>query len=175
MTTYNNYQEDIIAVSGGTVIKKRNSRVAIFSFMILLVSVLILLTVIRTGIHTTSGVSALAFGMIGTVISLTTLLSTNRYYFAPTGSEVDIKRLYFEPKDQHIVNAIIEKGNFEDLDGLGKVKSSPVMVEMWISRDDKFAAVQMFSHRKKKFFAVTPIIYVSSPKVTYVSEYAYGN
>lgn len=81
-----------------------------------------------------------------------------RMVYTPTQSPVSKKEIYFAADDFTALKASIEHKQFDTLKQLHSQSDGNVRLSAFCSRDDKFAAAQVFRYQPFEFFPETEII-----------------
>lgn len=170
MEKYKTIQEDIEQVTNQEVIKK--SIVSMTALTLIVVA--IILGVIGMGNEdpnaswTSFLFTASVLLFLGGIIKF--FISRSCWLFRPTNSKLKEMTLYFDVHESSALQACIEMRRFEDLKQMKREKDSGVRVEVLVSNDQKFAAVQISEYIPYTYEAVTPVVcYYGEEAKTFIS------
>ncbi|MCD7962608.1 MAG: hypothetical protein LUF90_03465 [Rikenellaceae bacterium] len=151
--------DDIVTASGGAVIKKKNPRFTVISVVILFISV-VLFAVGSTFDESGSFISILlvTFGCIGLITeSAGAFIGKYHYVYTVTNKEIDIESFNFGVETLTELTTIQKSSDFGKIDPKELNKASGIKWQVWISRDNKFAATQLYQYRPHSYYPVSPI------------------
>ncbi len=168
---------DITSASAGKVIKKKDPRAVLFSVLLLLVSgaFMVAATYIedRTSI---SYMSLMTLGIIGLLAAVFKLFfSSKRYFFLPTGSRVETDSLYIDPSELRSLGDELETGTLERLRKIKRLDNSGARLDVLVSSDRRFAAIQLFQYVPHYYEAVSPLYCYYDGDAQTVARHAAGN
>lgn len=165
------YHENIINVSGGTVIKRKNPIITIGAVITLFFSVLMLSLASLIEEKSTVTMALLTFGAVGTATGLFgAFIGGKNYLFTPTNSIIEKCSVHFSDSDLPKIYSAIKTSKFEEISKLKPVDESGTKIDVWKSIDGKFAAVQLFELKNRKFMPTSPIIYVPLIKISHIAD-----
>lgn len=121
----------------------------------------ILLFVFVFHMHNTSSTLNMAFLVLATGFVLLGIFRffwrTKRLYYLPTGSEVTESFMFFDLKDLNNLKALIAGANFYDQPDFRSQSGGNIRLHTLITRDNKFAAVQLYQFIPYTYSPVTPV------------------
>ena len=79
------------------------------------------------------------------------------YVFKPTQSKLYSKTVYFDAKDETELKNSLEMNRFEVLKNLTPKKDGVIKLELMMSRDGQFAALQLFEYIPYNYITYTPV------------------
>ena len=80
------------------------------------------------------------------------------YLFRPTGSHLQKITVYFDAKESQPLQYCIEEKRFEDLRQLKRQINTGVKLDVMLTGDKKFAAVQLSEYVPYAYEAISPVI-----------------
>ena len=80
------------------------------------------------------------------------------YLFRPTGSHLQKITVYFDAKESQPLQYCIEEKRFEDLKQLKRQINTGVKLDVMLTGDKKFAAVQLSEYVPYAYEAISPVI-----------------
>lgn len=95
-----------------------------------------------------------------------------RYLYIPTASPVSKTSIPLEGKSGGRLVAVLGNAGAENA-GIGEGKDlSGGRLDVWVSRDRDFAAIQLFRYRPHEFYAVSPLIRIGEKELDTLSGIA---
>ena len=149
MERYTVMTEDIENVTNREVV--RQNRVSMASIGLMLAAVLATLGAFSV----TDPNSSVCLFLGGSVKFFT---GRNCYFFKPTGSWIKRMSVYFDNKERQALKDCLESKEFERLKGLKRQINSGVKMDVMLSSDNRFVAVQLSEYVPYTYEAFSPVM-----------------
>ena len=101
-------------------------------------------------------VSLSAIFIIGGIIKL--VLSHTVYIYKPTNSRIKLKTLYFPNNSCDELQSCLTSNRFDEISSIQQEKNHGLKLEVLISKDRQFIAVQILQYIPYNFEPISPII-----------------
>jgi len=96
---------------------------------------------------------------------------SRREVYLPTGSPVRRKVLFFDLKDEAVLQRCVETGDFNLSEPVGSVSNGCVKLEVLCSDDNRFVGVQLFEFIPYAYSPVSPIRYYKDERAVAFSKF----
>ena len=158
MERYTVMTEDIENVTNREVVRQK--RVSMASIGLMLAAVLATLgafsvTDPNSSLSTFLLTAAVCLFLGGSVKFFT---GRNCYFFKPTGSWIKRMSVYFDNKERQALKDCLESKEFERLKGLKRQINSGVKMDVMLSSDNRFVAVQLSEYVPYTYEAFSPVM-----------------
>ncbi len=151
----------IFASSYPDIVSKTSMSKLTGSFCILVAGILVFFSILE--IQDRSSIIGMGIMLLGSALCLTgifRLLWKSRVStYKETGSVLREKSIYFDLKYMNQLTDSINKKDFSALDGIKSAMSSNLRMDLLISADKKFAAVQLFQFIPYRYTPITDVYY----------------
>lgn len=149
---------DMFSATSKDVIKSRNMKTMLFSLTLLAAG--IAMVIISRSMDTTSSMYMfmVTVGILLIVGGFAKLLFGGRkYIFNTTGSMVRDFSIYFDSRELQTLSYLIETGRFTDLDRLKRTENTGVRLDILMSDDSRFTAIQIYEYIPHQYQPVSPV------------------
>lgn len=150
----------IIETHNESLVKKHDTKRTISSLLILVLGAAMLITAILTMQETTSAIylTLVTFGVVFILFAVIRILSAGKQViYKPTGSEVRKHAVYFKSDEVQKLIYSIETANFAILPSILGDNNSGVRLDVYMSRDGKYAACQVFKYIPYNYEAASTV------------------
>ena len=159
METQNDFNQDILAASAGSIVKKQSPQAAIIGLLLAIVGLALIIVapeVSKPG----SSMAALFYtvGALAIIAGGVVLLCFGKSLkLASTGSRVKQDCIYFDTSDLQTLVYLIETTDFAKLNKIKRGENKGVRMDINVSQDGKFASMQLFHYIPHNYEAASPI------------------
>ena len=175
MTTQQTMEATIFASSHPNIVKHTSITAMIFSSCMVVVGFGILYSSFQ--IEDNSSTLAMLLMVAGSALLLAGIFrffwKTKQLVYAPTGSGMKERTMFYGSAVLDQLEHLIESGDFSN-NTFRKLKSSSsgnVRLDVLISNDANFVALQLFQFVPYTYTAVTPVVYFSGENAREVAEF----
>lgn len=145
----------------------------IFSVAMLLVGILIFASIFE--MNDKSSTVSMALMVLGTALVLLAVFrmfwKSKEIVYLPTGSVAKERSLFFDLKNVGKLTEMLEHGKLDSEAGVKSNASGNVRMDIMISQDNKFAAVQLFQFVPYTYTPVTAVCYFTGSDAAAVSTF----
>lgn len=163
----------IFASNHPDIVKRTSVSGLIFSAAMLLLGVLVFASTFE--ITDRSSTLSMLLMVLGTGFFLLGIFRlcwrSKEVVYMPTGSITKERSIFFDLKHMGKLKEMIEKGHLSVEDGIKSEGSGNVRMDVILSQDNKFAAVQLFQFVPYTYTPVTSIHYYTGNDATNVSAF----
>lgn len=161
MSTQQTIDATIFASSHPDIVKRTNVSELIFSCILLVAGVLAF--AVTFGLEDKSSTLSMALMVLGTGLLLLAVFrlcwKAKRAVYLPTGSATKEHSLFFDLRYKDELSTIIQSGSFPLDADIRSEHSGNVRMDVILSKDTKFAAVQLFQFIPYTYQPVTSVHY----------------
>lgn len=153
---------NVIGTTSCTDIAKRVSTSSLLlSALLLVAGIACLVGISFTGNSTSPLSMTLLVGGVGLVVYAfyRFLAKARQTVYLPTGSAVKEHTLYFDLKDMPGLKRLLQEDKFDEIEHLSAAPSGNVRLDVMLSADSHFVAVQLFQFIPYSYTAVTEVCY----------------
>lgn len=173
MMTTQTIDATLFASSHSDIAKRTSVSGLIFSLAMVLAGILVFLSIFEMSDRS----SALSMGLmvLGTALLLSGVFrlfwKSKEIVYLPTGSVVRERSMFFNLKHIDRLTALVENGDLAGESGIKCESSGNVRLDILISRDNRFAALQLFEFVPYTYAPVTTVRYFTGSEAAAVSAF----
>ncbi len=165
--------DSLFANSHPDISKRVNLPGLVVSLVLLVLG--IALFIATTQIEDHSSASCMGLMALGTILILVAIFrlvwKLKVTVYTPTGSVTKMHNRFFELKDKDKLKTIIQSGNFAGEATVKSESSGNVRMDVMISEDKKFAAVQLFQFVSYTYDPLTPVQYYTNTEASDLAHF----
>jgi len=163
----------IFASAHPDIVKRTSIPGLIFSVAMLLLGVLVFASTFE--VTDRSSTLSMLLMVLGTAFFLLGIFRlfwrSKEVVYLPTGSITKERSLFFDLKHMGKLREMIEKGHLSTVEGIKSEGSGNVRMDVILSQDNKFAAVQLFQFIPYTYTPVTSVHYYTGSDAAAVSAF----
>lgn len=163
----------LFASSHPDIAKRTSVSGLIFSVVMLLVGILVFASIFE--MNDKSSTASMALMVLGTAFLLMGVFrlfwKSKEIVYLPTGSVAKERSLFFDLKYLGKLSDMIERGQLGSVTDIKSDASGNVRMDVMISQDNKFAAVQLFQFVPYTYTPVTTVRYFTGSEAAAVSTF----
>lgn len=176
MATTQTLDSSIFASSHSDIVKRNSISNILFSIVLLLAGVFAFVATLE--LHDRSSAFGMALLVLGTGFVLLGIYrlvwKSKELVYVPTGSLARERSLFFDLKDMNVLADCIESGTFYKAFDMKKHSSGNVRMDVILSDDGRYAAVQLFQFVPYMYQPVTSVHYFTGEKAIAVAGFLNG-
>lgn len=173
MATQTTTDAVLLASSHPDIAKRTSLSALIFSVALLLVGILVFTSIFE--MDDKSSTVSMAMMVLGTAFVLMGVFrlfwKSKETVYLPTGSIAKERSLFFDLKYLGKLTAMLEQGSLDGEAGVRSDASGNVRMDVILSQDNKFAAVQLFQFVPYAYTPVTSVRYFTGTDAAEVSAF----
>lgn len=163
----------LFASSHPDIAKRTSVSGLIFSVAMLLIGVLLFASIFE--MNDKSSTVSMSFMVLGTALVLLGVFrlfwKSKEMVYLPTGSVAKERSIFFDLKYIGKLTDMLENGKLDNEAGVKSETSGNVRMDIMISQDNKFAAVQLFQFVPYNYTPVTSVRYFTGNEAAAVSAF----
>ncbi len=166
------YSSDLTAASNGKIIKKRDGKSLAVSLALLVAGIVSTIASGSVNDHGTATYMLLITLGIALIVigSIYLFFGSKSKIYAPTGSAVASKSLFFEEIDKERLWNAVTGERYEELKKFKRGQGSGIRLDIQSSADKKFAGLQVFTYVPYTYAAAGPVYCLYDEKAEQMLE-----
>lgn len=145
----------------------------IFTAAMLLIGILLFASILE--VNDKSSTISMALMVLGTILVLLGVFrlfwKTKEMVYLPTGSVARQQSFFFDLKHMEKLKEMIEQGSSECAPQVKSESSGNVRMDVMLSKDNKFAAIQLFQFVPYTYTPVTSVRYFTGTEAATISSF----